>query len=81
MLEDAGLDVRSKAMFYVYLKDDGDFGSALERCKLLKSWGATPYIMTDPTSEHTKRMKDLKRWARPWIFWKTDFCDYKCGKT
>lgn len=77
MLDDAGLNVRSKAMFYVYLKDDGEFTSALERCELLKSWGATPYIMTDPTSKHTRRMKDLKRWARPWIFWKTDFSDYK----
>lgn len=71
-----GVNVRTKVMFYVYVHDDDSFDDALERCRILKEHGATPYIMLNQDVKHTKRMKDLKRWCRPWIFWSIDFKDY-----
>lgn len=71
-----GVNVRSKVMFYVYVHDDDHVDDALERCRILKEHGATPYIMLNQDVKHTKRMKDLKRWCRPWIFWSIDFVDY-----
>lgn len=71
-----GVNVRSKVMFYVYVHNDDHVDDALERCKILKEHGATPYIMLNQDVKHTKRMKDLKRWCRPWIFWSIDFEDY-----
>lgn len=70
------VNVRSKVMFYVYVHDDDHVDDALERCRILKEHGATPYIMLNQDTKHTKRMKDLKRWCRPWIFWSIDFEDY-----
>lgn len=72
-----GIDVRHKTMWYVYVDSDADFDNALYRCRWLKNHNATPYVMLNLDTEHTKRMKDLKRWCRPWIFWKIDFEDYK----
>lgn len=71
-----GVNVRTKVMFYVYVHNDDSFDDALERCRILKKHGATPYIMLNQDVKHTKRMKDLKRWCRPWIFWSIDFKDY-----
>lgn len=71
-----GVNVRQKVMFYVYVNDDDSFEDALERCRILKEHGATPYIMLNQDVKHTKRMKNLKRWCRPWIFWSIDFKDY-----
>ena len=74
-----GVKVRQTCMFYVYVDKDEDFQDALERCRLLKEWGATPYIMLNMDVQHTKRMKDLKRWCRPWVFWSSDYEQYKVG--
>lgn len=71
-----GVCVRNKVMFYVYVNDDDHVDDALDRCRILKEHGATPYIMLNQDVKHTKRMKDLKRWCRPWIFWSIDFKDY-----
>lgn len=71
-----GVRVRNKVMFYVYVNDDDHVDDALDRCRILKEHGATPYIMLNQDVKHTKRMKDLKRWCRPWIFWSIDFKDY-----
>lgn len=71
-----GVCVRNKVMFYVYVHDDEHVDDALERCRILKEHGATPYIMLNQDVKHTKRMKKLKRWCRPWIFWSIDFNDY-----
>ena len=76
ILNDNGVSVRNSVMFYVYCDGDQHFNDALERCKILKKCGATPYIMLNQNTEHTERMKDLKRWCRPWIFWSTDFQNY-----
>lgn len=77
ILNKNGVNVRTSVMFYVYCHDDQHFNDTLERCRLLKEWGATPYIMLNQNTKHTKRMKNLKRWCRPWIFWSIDYNDYR----
>lgn len=71
-----GINVRNKVMFYVYVDSDEQFDDALHRCEWLKEQGATPYIMLNQDVKHTKRMKNLKRWCRPWIFWSINYQDY-----
>ena len=77
ILNDNGVNTRSKVMFYVYVHSDEQFYDALNRCNILKENKATPYIMLNQDVEHSKRMKDLKRWCRPWLFWATEFNEYK----
>lgn len=72
-----GISARNKVMWYVYVHSDADFEDALYRCRWLKEHNTTPYVMLNLDTEHTRRMKDLKRWCRPWIFWKSDYNDYK----
>lgn len=76
MLKKAGVNIRSKANVYVYLHDDANFESALERCNILRGLNALPYIMVNRDAIRTKRMTDLKRWTRPQIFFRTLFEDY-----
>ena len=76
MLNNAGLSVRGKANWYVYLHNDSQFNDALERCKILRENNAMPYIMVNRETKRTKRMTDLKRWTRPQIFFMTDFEHY-----
>lgn len=76
ILNDNGVCVRRDVMFYVYCDGDHDFNDALNRCEILKNLGATPYIMLNQNTKHTERMKNLKRWCRPWIFWSIDFKQY-----
>lgn len=71
-----GVCVRNKVFFYVYVDSDKDFYDALNRCMILKEHGATPYVMLNQDVKHTRRMKELKRWCRPWIFWSINFEDY-----
>lgn len=76
ILNDAGIRVRHDVMFYVYVHNDDQVEDALSRCRFLKDHGATPYVMLNQETEHTERMKVLKRWCRPWIFWKIDYNEY-----
>lgn len=76
-LRECNVNLRHKTLFYVYVNDDSDYDSAVRRCRLLKALGTTPYIMLNKDVEHTKRMKQLKRWCRPWIFWKIDITEYE----
>lgn len=76
ILNDAGIRVRHDVMFYVYVHNDDQVEDALARCRFLKDHGATPYVMLNQETEHTERMKILKRWCRPWIFWKIDYNEY-----
>jgi len=80
ILEDAGINPRHYCQFYVYMHNDNDFDSALERCSILRDHGTQAFIMINgdlTPSERTQRMKDLKRWCRPWIFWDSTFSEYK----
>lgn len=77
ILKRNNVNVRHSVMFYVYVDNDGMFDDALYRCQWLKDHGATPYIMLNQDVKHSRRMKDLKRWCRPWIFWSSSYQDYK----
>lgn len=79
MLNDAGVNVRHKANWYVYLHSDEAYDDALERCRILREMDALPYIMVNKDAPRTQRMTDLKRWTRPQIFFTTDFQDYNRG--
>lgn len=76
MLRDAGVDIRHRTNWYVYIHDNAHFEDALERCRILRSENCLPYIMVNRESARTQRMTDLKRWTRPQIFFSTDFDDY-----
>lgn len=76
LLREAGLDLRHRVNWYVYLHDDSQCEDALERCRILHGEKTTPYIMLNRESPRTQRMTDIKRWTRPHIFWSTDFDGY-----
>lgn len=83
-LKKAGVDVRHKSLWYVYVDDDRYFNDALTRCRILRENGALPYIMLNQDMKRTQRITNLKRWTRPWIFYSVDFDDYKkesCDKS
>ena len=77
MLRGAGVDVRHRAIFYVYLGSDSQFRDAYDRCMLLRNWGTSAFLMIDPTAKRTQRMTDLKRWCIPQLFWSTTLEDYQ----
>lgn len=78
MLKRAGINTRSNCLFYVYVHDDNNMESAIKRCELLREWDVTPYPMFNLDAKRTQRMTNLKRWARPMIFWTTPtFAEYK----
>ena len=76
ILRNAGVDLRNKVIFYVYINDDSQFEDALERCNILREWGTLPFIMMNKDNERTQRIKDLARWCRPWVFFKHTFQEY-----
>lgn len=76
ILNRAGVNVRNKTLWYVYLHDDNQFPDALERCEILRSLDALPYPMFNRHAKRTPRMTALKRWCRPWIFFSADWVDY-----
>ena len=76
MLRDAGVKVRSSSLTYVYMDSDDDFDSALERLRILRGLDAMPYVMLNRNSQITPRMRALKRWTRPQIFYSTEWEGY-----
>lgn len=70
------MNVRRKCIFYVYLDSDKDVPDALARARILKKNNVTAYAMLNLDVEHTKRMRQFKRWTRPWIFWSCDFDEF-----
>lgn len=76
MLRNAGVNLRSKTNWYVYLNDDSGYDDAVYRCRLLKEYGTLPYLMINMDAVRTQRMTDLKRWTRPQIFFKHDITEY-----
>lgn len=76
ILNKAGVDVRHRINWYVYLHNDDQYEDALERCNLLRKLNALPYIMINRDSVRTQRMTDLKRWTRPQIFFSIPFEQY-----
>lgn len=70
------INVHSKCIFYVYVDSDEEIPDALARARILKKNNVSAYAMLNLDCEHTKRMREFKRWTRPWIFWSCDFDDY-----
>jgi hypothetical protein len=84
LLKKHGFELRSKVQFYVYVDSDSDadYDSAVYRCRKLKKWGTSPYIMFNIAKKRTERIKKLQRWAnRKWLFWSIDIEDYNLRKT
>lgn len=79
LLKKAGVNLRHQSMVYVYTDDDTDFESALERCERMRQLGIMPYPMFNRHAKRTQRLTDLKRWCRPWFFFKMDFKTYQEG--
>lgn len=70
--------LRSSVQFYVYLDSDKEFESALYRCKKLKEWRTSAFLMFNIDSIPTQRIRDLQRWTnRRQLFWSCEFEDYK----
>ena len=79
LLNQGGVDVRGRVRIMVYMNDSSqaEFDSVLNRCRLLKKWGATPLVMFNIDEKPTKSVNHLRRWTgRPWLFWKFDFSEY-----
>ena len=76
LLKDAGVDVRNRTIWYVYVNDDNQFNDALDRCELLRKLDALPYPMINRHAKKTRRISALKRWCRPQIFFITDWANY-----
>ena len=72
-----GVNVRSNCIFYVYCDGDHAFDDAVRRCRILKEHNALAYAMINPECKFTTRIKQLKRWTRPQIFWTIDIDQYK----
>lgn len=79
LLKKANVDVRNRTNWYVYLHNDDSFSDALQRCNILRSYNALPYLMVNRETKRTQRITDLKRWTRPQIFFTTNFEKYKRG--
>jgi hypothetical protein len=80
LLKDAGVNVRQNVQFYVYVHDDGQYESGVERCRILKENGTNAFVMFNTDSLRTDRIKNLQRWAnRKWLFWGTDIDNYIPG--
>jgi hypothetical protein len=77
ILQAAGINTKNDCFFYVYCDDDGQYESAVARCRLLKQHGASAYVMYNLDRQRTKRIKHLQRWtARPHLFWSCDIDEY-----
>jgi hypothetical protein len=85
LLRDTGFDLKHKISFYVLCGFDFKNGIQIQiplqdndiyRCEKLKEMGVQAYVM--PYHKNDKRINALARWtSRPWLYWTTDFKDYK----
>lgn len=81
LLDRAGVNHRNNTEIYVYCDGDHDFDSALYRAKRIRELGGgLPFIMVNRHAKRTKRITDLCRWCRPWIFWSCTWEEYLAGQ-
>ena len=81
ILDRAGIKLRHDLMAYVYVHDGTQVDDAAERCSILRKWGVMPYPMFNRHAKRTQAMTDLKRWARPWIFYTVGWDEYRRDRT
>lgn len=79
ILKDAGIDTKNRTMFYVYCHGDEQYDDAVARMRILKENRASAFVMLNMDAPKTPRLKALKRWSRPWLFWSIDIDDYVGG--
>ena len=79
ILKEAGINTRSSCIFYVYTHGDEAFDDAVERMRILKENNTNAYVMLNMDAPKTDRLKALKRWSRPWLFWSFDIEEYRAG--
>lgn len=72
--------IEGDLMAYVYVHDGTQVDDAAERCSILRKWGVMPYPMFNRHAKRTQAMTDLKRWARPWIFYTVGWDEYRRGR-
>ena len=61
----------------VYCHDDSQFDITLYRCRKLKEWGTSPFVMCNIDETRSRRIKDMQRWAnKKQLFWKMDYDEY-----
>jgi hypothetical protein len=77
LLKNPGVNVRQNVQFYVYVHDDSQYESGVERCRILKAQGTNPFVMFNIDNKRSSRIKTLQRWAnRKWLFWAMDIDQY-----
>lgn len=77
MLKDHKINVKNNCLFYVYCDGDDQVEDAVERARILKDLKATPYSMVNIDAPQTTKLKDFKRWCRPWGFWSCDWDEFQ----
>lgn len=76
ILKDAGIDTKAKCIFYIYCHGDEQYDDAVARMRILKENRASAYVMLNMDAPKTARLRRLKRWSRPWLFWSIDIEEY-----
>ena len=79
ILKDAGIDTKNRCIFYIYCHDDDQYDDAVQRMRILKENNASAYVMLNMDAPKTVRLRRLKRWSRPWLFWSIDIDEYRGG--
>lgn len=79
ILKDAGIDTKARCIFYIYCHGDEQYDDAVARMRILKENRASAYVMLNMDAPKTPRLKSLKRWSRPWLFWSIDIDEYVGG--
>lgn len=79
ILKDAGIDTKNRCIFYIYCHGDEQYDDAVQRMRILKENNASAYVMLNMDAPKTVRLRRLKRWSRPWLFWSIDIDEYRGG--
>ena len=77
VLKDHDVCPKNKCDFYVYCDSDESFDDALYRVNVLRSIGASAFVMYNCTRPKTRRIRDLVRWCnRKCLYWTVPFEKY-----
>jgi hypothetical protein len=79
ILNDAGINTRNRALFFVLVGFDSTPEEDLYRVELLRDLGANPFVM--PFNRSDRYQQQFARWAnRPQLFRSCTWHEYKAGK-
>jgi hypothetical protein len=78
ILKSVGIDIRQDVQFYVLVGFDTTPDQDVFRCRKLKSWNTSPFVMPYVRNAWTRK---IARWAnKKQIFWTVDIDEYDGGK-